>query len=348
VSQKRNGGPGRPDLVDGAVTRLMPGSSHVLFPFRLAWRTVNEFVEDDCASMAAALAYYTFFSLPPLLVIIISIAGVVLGEQAARSEIEDQVTGLVGVQVADQIEMMVRHARERASEGRIAALLGAAALVFAATTAFAQLQSALNRIWRVQPDPSKSGVRQFLMKRVLSFGMVVSVAFLLLISLTLSAALGLIGGRINYFLPEGFSNVVLELVEAGTSFFVIALLFGAMFKVLPDARIEWRQVWLAAVLTALFFVAGKSLVGLYLGNSSVTEAYGAAGSLAVILLWTYYSAMIFFFGAEFTRAWTEVRGDHVSPEQGAAKVVQYKAVLPSEDEPDRERQPDVMQHPQVK
>jgi membrane protein len=279
--------------------------------------------------MAAALAYYTAFSLPPLLIIIMAIAGVVLGQQAVRGEIDNQMTSLVGAQVASQIELMVRHAQQRTAQGRLAATLGAGALVFAATTSFAQIQNALNRIWHVEPDASQNGIRNFLMNRVVSFGMVVSVAFLLLISLSLSAALGLIGGRIDYFLPEGCSAVVLEWFDAGVSFLVITLLFAAMFKVLPDARIQWREVWLAAVITAVFFVVGKSLVGLYLGSSDITESYGAAGSLAVILLWTYYSAMIFFFGAQLTRVWTETTGGAPEPEQGAVKVVNYKTKVGS-------------------
>ena len=307
----------------------MPVFPQLSLPFRLAWRTVNRFIDDDCPTMAAALAYYTAFSLPPLLIIIMAIAGVVLGQQAVRGEIDHQMTSLVGAQVAEQIEQMVRHARERTAQGRLAATLGAGALVFAATTSFAQLQNALNHIWHVEPDPNQNGIRNFLMKRVISFGMVVSVAFLLLISLSLSAALGLIGGRIDYFLPQGFSAVVLEWFDAGISFLVITLLFAAMFKVLPDAQIQWREVWLAAIITAVFFVVGKSLVGLYLGNSNITEAYGAAGSLAVILLWTYYSAMIFFFGAQLTRVWTETTGASPEPEEGAVKVVNYKAKIGS-------------------
>jgi membrane protein len=291
--------------------------------FHLVRSTFQEFIDDDCPSVAAALAYYTVFSLPPLLMLIIMIAGTAWDEQTVRGELRGHVRSLFGAQVAEQVQIMIRYVSGRTAGGRLAASLGIAALVFAATTAFAQLQYSINRIWGVRPDPKAGGLRHFLMKRVLSFGMIVSIAFLLLISFALSAALGILGDHLDPLLPGGISTTLLRALHLAVSFAIITLLFATMFKVLPDARIAWRDVWLGGVVTALLFVAGKFAVGLYLSNSDLTSAYGAAGSLAVILLWTYYSAMIFLLGAEFTEVWTEHHGHGIQPVNGAVRASKW-------------------------
>ena len=291
------------------------------------WRTlsgtINEFLNDDCMSMAAALAYYTVFSLPPLLLIVITIAGSVFGSAAVQGRIDDQIRGLIGPSAAQQVQTMIAQVKLSGSTGP-AAVFGAIALAFAATTAFAQLQSSLNRAWEVEPAPTGYGVRNFLLKRVLSFGMILAIGFLLLVSLALSAAITGFSAALNSYLPAFLSARLLHIVSAVFSFAVIGGLFAAMYKVLPDAEVEWRDVSVGAVVTAALFNLGKYLVGLYLGNSSVLTPYGAAGSLALILLWTYYSAMIFLLGAEFTQVWAQRHGRPITPQPGAVRVVREK------------------------
>ena len=193
-----------------------------------------------------------------------------------------------------------------------------------ASGAFGQLQAALNRAWEVAPDPEQGGLKAFLLKRVFSFGMILSVAFLLLVSLVLSAALSAFGGALAGMLPEGVSATLLQVLNQVVSFAVIAGLFAAIFKVLPDATVAWRDVWVGAAVTAVLFVVGKFVIGYYLGRSNPGEAFGAAGSLAVMFVWIYYSSMILLLGAEFTQAWAEARGSGIAPERGAVRVVQEK------------------------
>ncbi len=281
-------------------------------------RTLEEFIDDDCPSMAAALAYYTVFSLPPLLVIVIAVVGSIFGRAAVQGRILDQIRGLVGVRAAEQVQTMVAQF-SLADSGGLATALGVAALVFAATTAFAQLQASLNRAWEVKP--ASNSIRDFFLKRVLSFGMILAIGFLLLVSLAFSAALSAVGDTVTQYLPSFLSHGMLRVASSVLSFGVITLLFGSLYKVLPDARVEWRDVIVGAATTAGLFVVGKSLVGLYLGSSSVLTPYGAAGSLALILLWTYYSSMIFLLGAEFTQVWAQKHGRTICPEPGAVRIV---------------------------
>ncbi len=282
--------------------------------------TFQEFVDDDCPSMAAALAYYTIFSLPPLLVIVITVAASVFGNDAVQGRVDDQFRGLIGPRAAQQVQTMISQVRLGDGGSLGATIFGIAALVFAATTAFAQLQSSLNRAWEVQPDPRLNGIRTFFTKRLLSFGMILAVGFLLLVSLALSAALSAFGDSVTSFTPQWISALLLRVGNSVLSFLVIAGLFAALYKVLPDAEIEWRDVSVGAVATAILFVTGKAMVGLYLGNSNVVTPYGAAGSLAIILLWTYYSSMIFLLGAEFTQVWAERHGKGIVPEKGAIRI----------------------------
>lgn len=291
--------------------------------FDLLKSAAKDFVDDDCPRMAAALAYYTIFSLPPLLVIVITIAGVVLGQEAAEGQVKEQVAGLIGPQAAGEVQTMIRNASERTSGGTIATILGIIALVFGATGAFAQLQAALNQAWEVEPDPEAGGIKNFIFKRVLSLGMILGIGFLLLVSLALSALLAAAGSAIIGLIP-GLSDVVLGVINFVISFVVITLLFAAIYKVMPDAKMAWRDVWVGAVATALLFVIGKFLIGLYLGNTDAGSAYGQAGSLAIILLWVYYSAMIVLFGAEFTQAWARRYGKQIKPDEGAVRVVEEK------------------------
>ena len=200
------------------------------------------------------------------------------------------------------------------------AIFGIVALLFGATTAFAQLQTALNRAWEVTPDPNRGEIRRFFVKRLVSFGMILAIGFLVLVSLLLSASLAAFSDALNRFLPPGISAAALRSTEVFTSLLVFSALFAAMYRILPDVEILWSDALVGGGITALLFTGGKFAIGFYLGNSEVTSVYGAAGSLAVILLWTYYSSSILLFGAEITQVWSQRNGRAAFPEQGAVKV----------------------------
>jgi membrane protein len=292
--------------------------------FELLKKSAKDFMDDHCPRMAAALAYYTIFSLPPLLILILMLVGLIWDPQAIERALEGQFAQMVGPQAAEEIHTIIQNANRPGTGGPLATLLGIAALVFGATGAFIQLQAALNRAWEVEPDPEQGGLKNFLLKRLFSFGMILGIAFLLLVSLVLSAAISSVGQALAGILPGGLSDVALQALNLMISFAVIALLFAAIFKILPDATIAWRDVWVGAIVTALLFVAGKFAIGFYLGRSDPGQAFGAAGALAVLLLWIYYSGLILLFGAEFTQRWAESRGTGIEPEEGAVRVVEEK------------------------
>jgi membrane protein len=288
--------------------------------FRILRTTVSEFLEDGCARMAAALSYYVVFALPPLLVLLLVLLGALIDTDVASRLIQDQFAALAGRGVADQIAGVVEGARDPGIGRGPAALLGIGALLFGATGAFVELQQALNRVWDVKPDPEQGGVKRFIVKRMLSLGMVLAIGFLLLVSLVLSAVITAFDDLFASYLPASWSGAALRVVNLIVSIGVFTLLFAAMFRLLPDARIRWRQVWVGALVTTLLFVVGKALIGVYLGNSEPGQAYGAASSLAVLLVWIYYSSMIVLLGAEFTQVWAERGGRVVEPEPGAVRI----------------------------
>lgn len=273
--------------------------------------------------MAAALAYYTVFSLPPLLFLIIMIAGFAFPEGTAQQAITEEIADVVGSETADQIGDMIDSASERAhgGGGRLVTILGLVAFVFGATGAFAQLQAALNKAWEVAPDPERGGIKNFLFKRLMSFGMILAMGFLLLVLLGLSAAVSAIGSDVKSALPSGIATWVPRAVDLGISLSLITLLFAAMFRILPDAEIAWRDVGTGALVTAILFVLGKFAIGFYLGRSNPGSAYGAAGSLAVILVWIYFSTMLLLLGAEFTQVWARRYGKRIRPSKGAVRIV---------------------------
>lgn len=286
-------------------------------------QSFKDFMKDDCMTSAAALSYYTVFSLPAILMLIMLLISAVMDPTDVRGGLESQLESLMGPTAGDQVRTILQKT-ERPGGGLIPTIVGIAALVFGATGAMGQLQAALNRAWNVEPDPQQGGIKSFLTKRLFSFGMLLSIAFLLLVSLVISAALSGAGDKLSGFLPDGLSEPVLHVLNLGISLLVISLLFAAMFKVLPDAELTWRSVWVGGIATAVLFVLGKYLIGLYIGTSNPGEAYGAAGSLIVILLWIYYSALIVLFGAEFTETWAEKRGEAIEPEPGAVRVRREK------------------------
>jgi membrane protein len=288
-------------------------------------RSFSDFMEDDCMDAAASLSYYTIFSLPAILVLLLLLVSSVMDPNDVRGGLESQMESLMGPRAGEQVRTIIQESEQRPGGGAIPALLGIAGLIFGATGAFGQLQKTLNRTWDVEPDPNQGGIKAFLGKRVFSLGIILVLAFILLVSLVISAALSGMGDRLGSFLPSGLSAPVLEVLNLVISLGAITLLFGAMFKILPDAKISWRSVWVGAAFTAVLFIIGKFLIGLYIGKSNPGEAYGAAGSLAILLLWVYYSSLIVLFGAEFTETWAqERRGETIEPEPGAVRVRREK------------------------
>jgi membrane protein len=291
--------------------------------FSVLKQAFKDFGDDECSVRAAALAYFTIFALPPLLVLLITVAGVVWDPADVQQAIEGQFSGMLGGDAGRQVHEMVANADRPDKGGAMSTILGIAGLLFGATGAFMQLQGALNRAWEVKPDPESGGVRHFVTKRLLSLGMILAIGFLVAVSLALTAAISAFSGMLGGALPEP----VLYVLDVVLALGVLTLLFGVMFKVLPDATIEWRDAWVGAAVTAVLFVIGKFAIGFYLGRGDKGDAYGAAGSLAVMLLWIYYAGMILLYGAEFTQAWATARGREPVPEEGAVKVIESQELV---------------------
>jgi membrane protein len=281
----------------------------------LLWATTFKFFGDNCSTMAASLSFYTFFSLPALLSLLLTLAGKFMDPNAVQEAVVGQVGTLIGGAGAEQVRTIIAHARRDDQTASIATVLSLLALAFGATATFSQLQGALNRIWRVKPDPRRNQLRVFLVKRIFSFGIVLTMVFFLLVSLAVSTVLNAASERFTGGL--GVASTLLGVVTTLLSFAIIAGLFALMFRYLPDARIGWRDVRPGAIGTALLFVLGKTVIGYYLGRSDPGQAYGAAGSLAIVLIWVYYTSMVLLFGAEFTEQWVERYGRGIRPERGA-------------------------------
>lgn len=260
--------------------------------------------QDSAVTLGGALAYFALFSIAPVLFIAIAVAGLVFGRQAVSGQVYAQIQGLVGSGAAQTVQVMIENAY-RPNQNVLSILAGLAALVVGAAGVFAELKYALNVIWDVKP-PASSNVVGLIRAEFVSFGVVVGVGFLLLVSLAISAALTGFGGLLDAIFP-GLAPI-LHLINLVVSFGVITLLFAIIFKVLPDARIPWRDVWIGAAVTALLFSLGKLLIGLYVGVSNLASGYGAAGSLVVVLVWVYYSSLILFFGAEITKVFARRYG----------------------------------------
>lgn len=279
----------------------------------------KEWSEDKVPRLGAALAYYTVFSLAPLLILIIAIAGLTLGQrESAQEAVISQLRGLVGQEGASVIETAIENSSQPAT-GIIASVISVVTLLLGALGAFGQLQDALNTIWEVKPKPGR-GIAGIIKDRLLSFSLVLVIGFFVVVSLAASAALTALGTFLSNVVPG--PEIVMEIVNFVISLVVISVLFAIMFKYLPDAKIAWRDVAVGAVATALLFTIGKTLIGLYLGNSSTTSTYGAAGSLVVLLLWTYYAAQIFLFGAELTQVYANRYGSRVEPADNAERVTE--------------------------
>jgi membrane protein len=283
----------------------------------LFWKAIQAWQADKAPQLGAALAYYTLFAIAPVLLVVIAIAGAVFGEEAVRGEIVGQIDGLIGEQGARAVQALLQGAY-RPGRGRFAALAGSLTFIVAASGAFLALQGTLNTIWRVKARPTKGiNLRQFLARRLRSFALVISIGFLLMVSLTVSAALAALGSWLERTAPA--ARDILTVVNAIVSLGVITVLFTLLFQVLPDVRLRWRDVLIGGFATAALFTAGKFLIGLYLGHSNVSSSYGAIGSVLVLLVWVYYSAQIVLLGAEFTRIWTERNRDRPQVESFAQR-----------------------------
>ena len=270
---------------------------------------------DNVPRLGASLAYYTLFSLAPILVIAIAIGGLVFGEEAVRGQIVGQIQGLIGREGAAAVQAMLEGA-SKPSASVTATVIGSITFFLGATGSFLELQTSLNSIWRVKPKPGGNFLRMLVLQRLISFGLVVALGFLLLTSLVVSTVLS----AVHTYMGNAFPGVLVlwEALNVVVSLGVITLLFALIYKVLPDVRLAWRDVWVGALVTAGLFTIGKLLIGLYLGTTSVASTYGAAGSVVVILVWVYYSAQVILLGAEFTREYVEAFGRRPPPEHFAA------------------------------
>ena len=303
------------------------------------WRSVpgmlkeafQDWKDDNAPRLGAALAYYAVFSLTPLLLIAIAIAGLAFGEEAARGQVVSEIQGLLGKDGAELVETAVQNAA-KPSQGIWATVLGLAGLLFGASGAFNELKAALNIIWEVEPKKG-GGLKGLVKDRLLSFAMVLVIGFLLLVSLVLSAALSAVGNGLGRFVPPQLP--VLQVINVVVSLSVVTLLFAMLFKYVPDTEVQWRDVWAGAFMTSVLFTLGKLGIGMYLGSRNVGSAYGAAGSLVILLVWVYYAAQILFFGAELTQVYASRHGSRIGeagqrevarPAPAAAKRAKPEAV----------------------
>ncbi|MER8392650.1 YihY/virulence factor BrkB family protein [Mesorhizobium sp. M1340] len=266
-------------------------------------QSILGFVNDNALSHGAAIAFYATTSLAPILLIVVAIAGMAFGHEAAQLALSAQIAGLMGPQSAELLQATIENASQKEA-GTLASILGLVTLFVAASGVFGEMQLALNEIWKVKP--SGATISRLVRARIASLGLVAALGFLLLVSLVVSAAISALGEVINAYLP--FGTIILSAINGIVSFALITLLFAAIYKVLPDRSLQWRDVGLGAVVTGFLFTIGKSLIGWYIGTSAISSSYGAAGALLVVLLWVYYSAEIFLLGAEFTRAYSVRHG----------------------------------------
>ncbi len=285
--------------------------------WELTKETYKNWNEDEPFRLSAIVAYYAIFSLPALMIIIISVAGIIFGEKAVQGEVSAQIGGMIGKDAASSVETMIANSH---AEGNtiIATIIGIATLLFGATGVFYHLQISLNHIWNVKPAPDQ-GIKKLLMDRATSLGVVIAIGFLLLISLLLTSALSAFSVWISGNLPD-FMVYLFFIIEFVISFGVITVLFAMIFKILPDVQIKWRTVWVGAGITALLFVIGKFALGIYFGKANPGSAFGAAGSVILILLWVSYSCLILFFGAEFTQVYAKKYGHEIMPSSHAIRT----------------------------
>ncbi|RYZ24311.1 MAG: YihY/virulence factor BrkB family protein [Chitinophagaceae bacterium] len=280
-------------------------------------KSFKGFSEDKVPKLSASLAYYTIFSLAPLLIVIISVAGFVFGQEAVSGQLFGQIKGIVGAESAKQIQEMISNA-SLSGKGTLSLIIGIVTLLIGATSMFGEMQDSINGIWGIKVHP-KAGMKAVIKNRLMSFGMVGTLGFLLLVSLAATAVVEGIGGRLQRAMP-GVSVVLLYVINLVLTLGVTTVLFAGIFKLLPDAKIKWKDVWIGAGFTALLFLIGKFLIGLYISKSELGSTYGSAGSLIVLLVWIYYSSFILYFGAEFTKSYLVEFGPGIIPNKYAVPM----------------------------
>jgi membrane protein len=294
----------------------MPALRHT---WALLRDTVLSWIDDDASTLGAALAYYTLFSIAPLLLIVIALAGLVFGEQAARGGVIDELRGLMGDDGARAVESLLASSK-RSGHGVWATVGGSVVLLIGATSVFAELQNAMDRIWRVAAEPPAAGVWSWLRRRLLSLGMILGIGFLLMVSLVASAALAALG---RWWAPVlAGAGGLGPAVDFVFSLALVTLAFAMIYKWMPRVRLRWHDVWIGAAVTALLFTLGKQLIGTYLGRSGIASGFGAAASLVAMVLWVYYSAQIFLLGVEFTWIWARRHGSLREAANDGAELVQ--------------------------
>ncbi|SEA56820.1 YihY/virulence factor BrkB family protein [Variovorax sp. YR216] len=309
--------------------------------FDLCKQSFESWRADYAPSMGAALAYYTVFSLAPLILIVISVVGLVFGRDEARGEIMEQISGLMGADGARAVQVMLEHLN-RPAQGVVATVAGIGLLIVGATTVFGELQDAFDRIWRAPARDDTNGLLNLVRTRLLSFSMIMGIGFLLIVSLIVNAALAALG---EWWAPYfgGWAHVA-QNVNSAFGFAIVTVGFAMIFKIMPRVSVQWRDVWIGAAVTAVLFVIGKYLIGLYIGKTGVASGYGAAGSLVVVLVWVYYSAQIFLLGVEFTWVYAHEYGSlkgrprpsaHLSPMRSDGADGTDAAVQPAKPPPSR-------------
>lgn len=286
-------------------------------------QSFSDFIDNKVLKLSAALAFYTIFSLPAMLIIIIKVSNIFYGKAAIEGTLYNQIAGFVGAGTAEQIQQTIRNAAV-AHNSNFATIAGIITLLIGATSVFSEIQDSINDIWKLKAKPKKGkGVLKMFINRLLSFSIVVSLGFLLLVSLMINGVLDLLINKLTLLYPE-LTVIMVYAFNLIITFGITALLFGMIFKVLPDARIQWKEVRVGAFTTALLFMAGKFLIGYYLGHSELSSTYGAAGSAIIVLLWVYYSAMILYFGAVFTHVYAAHTGSKIYPNNYAVWVQQVE------------------------
>ena len=289
--------------------------------FKKYWTSLKRagisFIDDRAMKMSASLSYYTVFSLAPMLVIIISLVGLFFGRDAIEGRIYYQIADLVGPSAAKQIQETIKHVSETGDSG-LAASIGIVTLIIGATTMFGEIQDSINSIWGIKPKPKRGWLRM-LINRLLSFSMIVTMGFLMLVSLVINAMMDIFIDRLEQLLAD-YTVYLAYAINLVVLWGVTTLLFAVVFKVLPDGKVRWKDSLRGAGFTAILFMIGKFAIGLYLGNSDIASAYGAAGSIILILLWVYYSSVILYFGAEFTKEYAFLYGTRIEPNSYAVHV----------------------------
>lgn len=296
------------------------------FAYKLKKRTLNffilvkesaaNFIADDALKFSASLSYYTIFSIAPMLIIAIAIGSFLFGRTAIEGHLFGEINSIVGNDAALQIQEMLRHTTLR-KNNLLATIIGVTVFFIGATGVFGEIQSTINRIWGLKAKPKK-GVIKYFVNRILSFAMVISIGFLMVVSLIASTLIGILNTQLNSILPE--ATFILVIVNNAVSLLIISLLFAVVFKYLPDSIVRWKDAWIGSLFTSSLFLLGKYLIGLYLSNSSGASAYGAAGSIVILLLWVYYSSILLYFGAEFTKSYALKHGSGIYPNLFSVRV----------------------------